>query len=97
MATRLDISVGTPIPDAADDFERSMRAESRSPKTIKLYRLAIDGLYRHLAAAGMPTDMEAIHREHIESWMVARLGQVAGSTANLRIPRRSPLLRLGRG
>jgi site-specific recombinase XerD len=77
------VSVGTAIPDAADDFERSMRAEGRSPKTRKLYRDAIDGIARHLADAGMPTDMESIRREHVESWMVARLGKVAGSTANL--------------
>jgi site-specific recombinase XerD len=83
MTTALDLSVGTPIPEAADDFERSMRAEARSPKTIKLYRDAINAMHRHLSGAGMPTEMESIRREHVESFVVTRLGQVAGSTANL--------------
>jgi site-specific recombinase XerD len=83
VGTRLDTSVGTAIPDAADDFERSMRAEARSPRTIRLYRDAIDGMYRHFADAGMPTDVENVRREHIAAWLEARLGVIAKSTANL--------------
>jgi integrase len=49
----------------------------------KLYRDAIDSLSRHLADTGMPTDMESIRREHVESWSIARQAKVAGSTANL--------------
>ena len=83
MGMKLDTSVGTPIGEAAGDFERSMRAQGRSPKTISLYRYSIDSLHRHLAGVGMPTELEALRREHIESWMVARLAAVAASTANL--------------
>src|SRR4051794_32783756 len=82
-ATRVNLPVGTPIPEAADDFDRSMRAEARSPRTIRLYRDAIDSLTRHLSETGMPTDMENIRREHVESWSIARQQTVAGSTANL--------------
>ena len=77
------LSLTLPLAAAADDFGRSQRAANRSPKTIKLYRGAIDGLARFLTAQGMPADVETVRREHLEAWMVDRLAHVASSTANM--------------
>lgn len=75
--------VGTPIGDALADFERSLRAQARSEKTIRLYADAVGRLQAHLAERGRPTDVGQIARADVEWWMAAENGRVAPSTANL--------------
>jgi site-specific recombinase XerD len=53
----------------------------RSPKTIKTYAEAVDGLARFLTTAGMPTRVSAIRREHIESYIENILHRWTASTA----------------
>ena len=62
---------------ASDELEvllpawtRSLRAARRSPKTIKNYLDAGEQLLAFLREAGMPTTASAIHREHVESFLV---------------------------
>ncbi len=77
-----------PIPGSyrvyADSFRRSLAAENKSPHTIGAYLLAVGQLGKHLAAHGMPTDVDAISREHIESFITAILARRKPSTANQR-------------
>lgn len=75
--------IGTSIAEAADQFARSQHARHLSPKTILLYREAINTLARHLAAKGMPSQVEHLRREHIEDHIATRLTQVASSTTNM--------------
>jgi hypothetical protein len=55
------------------DFERSLRAANKSPKTVVIYREAANRLVEFLLAAGMPTNSADIHREHIEAPRVESL------------------------
>ena len=65
----------------AASFARYLRAANRSPKTIKTYAEAVDGLARFLTTAGMPTRVSAIRREHIESYLEDILHRWTASTA----------------
>ncbi|HEY7847578.1 MAG TPA: site-specific integrase, partial [Candidatus Limnocylindria bacterium] len=56
---------------ALPSYARHLRAANRSPRTIKTYLNALDGLRRFLAANGMPTGLRAIRREHLEAYLVA--------------------------
>ena len=44
----------------AEDFQRSLRAGNKSPKTIKTYLEAVEGLDRFLVEQGMPRSVAAI-------------------------------------
>ncbi len=52
-------------------FLRHLHAENRSPATRTTYAKAIDQLANFLAVSGMPSQVEAIRREHIEHFLVA--------------------------
>lgn len=68
---------------AADSFVLSLEARNRSPNTITIYRYAIDGLGRFLAEQGMPTALEHIRREHVESFIANLLtGHSPGTALN---------------
>jgi site-specific recombinase XerD len=51
------------------DWARQLRAHNLSPRTISSYRQTGQALAAHLAGHGMPTDVTAITREHIETWL----------------------------
>jgi site-specific recombinase XerD len=53
----------------AASFTLSLRVRRRSPRTIQNYTEAISQLRAHLAAAGMPTRVDGIRREHVESYL----------------------------
>lgn len=61
-----------------------LEAGQKSPKTLKSYKAAADQLQSFLDAAGMPTAVAAIHREHLEAFMVALLERTSASTAATR-------------
>jgi site-specific recombinase XerD len=74
-------------PDVAamvPSFVRHLRAEHKSEKTVTAYLLATTGLSRFLATSGMPSELSAVHREHIESYIVDCLARYAPATANQR-------------
>ena len=54
-------------------FRRSLRAEKVSPNTILAYCGAVERLADYLTAAGMPTDVAAIRREHVEAFLADSL------------------------
>lgn len=52
-------------------FRRHLRAENKSPSTVVTYAKAVTQLDEFLAAAGMPRTVAAIHREHLETFLIA--------------------------
>jgi site-specific recombinase XerD len=55
---------------ARDSFQRHLRAANKSPRTIDSYLEAVTLFDRFLAEQGMPRDVTAIRREHVESWII---------------------------
>ena len=53
------------------DWERSLRAANKAPKTILIYREAANRLVEFLLAHGMPTIAPNVHREHVEAYLEA--------------------------
>ncbi len=51
-------------------WQRSLRARRLSPKTISSYLDSAHQLADFLVATGMPTDVAAIRREHVETFLV---------------------------
>jgi site-specific recombinase XerD len=54
-----------------ESFELSLAAGGRARKTVTSYLEAVDGLTTFLIERGMPTDVTAIRREHLEAYLVA--------------------------
>ena len=65
-------------------FERHLQAENKSGRTIRSYGDAVRQLHAFLAGQGMPTTLEHVGREHIESFIVDLLDRVSSSTVNTR-------------
>jgi len=61
-----------------------LEAANLSPKTIRTYLDSVRQLQGHLASKGMPTAVDAIAREHIESFLVAVRDRTSASTAATR-------------
>lgn len=64
-------SVANPddIATLAPSWFRSLRAANLSPKTVEAYRSSLESLRTGLLAAGCPTDVTRLTREHIEVWL----------------------------
>ena len=81
---------GYPEPDEGDyasyvrSWVRSLRARNLSPKTVKTYREAAEGLAAYLARTDGPRNLGAIRREHIEGFIGWLLDTSSDSTANNR-------------
>ncbi len=65
-------------------FRRHLRAANLAPKTIKTYMEAADGLQRFLVERGMPTQVTAITREHVEAYVTDLLDRWKPATASAR-------------
>ena len=59
------------LADAVGSFTRHLRAENLAPSTVATYVKALHQLNSFLVQQGMPTDVAAIRREHIETFLVA--------------------------
>jgi site-specific recombinase XerD len=66
------------------DFERSLRAANKATKTVGIYGDAARRLADFLVAAGMPTQVTQITREHVETWINTQLAAFKPATANQR-------------
>jgi site-specific recombinase XerD len=62
---------GISIDAATESYRRHLRASNKSPHTIKTYLAALDQFNRFLKQMGMPVDLRAIRREHLESFIVS--------------------------
>jgi site-specific recombinase XerC len=54
-------------------WRASLDAQRKSPRTIESYLAAVDALSNFLSRAGMPTIITGLKREHVESFISARL------------------------
>jgi site-specific recombinase XerD len=62
-------------------FARHLRAGNRSPMTIKSYMEAVRQLDEFLADRGMPQDVAAIRREHVEAFIEDQLARLKPASA----------------
>jgi site-specific recombinase XerD len=67
-----------------DQFARSLRAENKSPATVYAYVSAVAQFADFLLQKGMPTAVENIRREHVESFIEHLLATAKPATANNR-------------
>ena len=67
-----------------ESWKRHLRAENKSPKTLATYAESANQLAKYLAEQGMPTDVEYIKREHVESFISHLLDTAKTATANNR-------------
>jgi len=78
---RASILVEGNILDNITSRTRHLRAASVRPNTIETYTDSARQLAEYLASKGMPTDVAAIHREHVESRLVsARCTRISFAT-----------------
>lgn len=78
----------TSLGDVLDDYHLSLHAAGKSKATQAVYTLAVRYLDDYLRGQGMPTALEAIRREHIESWL-AHLRDAGKSKATISVYFRS--------
>ena len=62
-------------------FRRFLQARNRAPRTVEVYTEAVKALDAFLAERGMPRDVEAITREHVEEFIVDLLTRFKATTA----------------
>jgi len=65
----------------ARGFELSLAAGNKRPNTIKSYLEAVTQPDAFLAAKGMPRDVEAIRREHVETFQKDQLDRLRPASA----------------
>lgn len=75
--------VGT-IRRLAKSFEIALRARNLSSRTIKGYLEAVGLLVGYLEAAGMPTLISSITREHLDAFFAAELERVSATSVHIR-------------
>ena len=59
------------LADAVGSFTRHLRAENLAASTVATYVKALNQLNSFLIQQGMPSDVAAIRREHVEAFLVA--------------------------
>ncbi len=62
-------------------FARHLRAANLTPATQRAYLSGLDLLARFLTDAGMPTDVAAISREHVEAFITDQLARLSPASA----------------
>src|SRR5512133_3224750 len=68
----------------APSWQLSLTAENKSPATLTRYGYATTQLSAFLRGRGMPTDVGAISREHVEAFLVDVMERRSASTAAAR-------------
>jgi site-specific recombinase XerD len=67
-----------------DQWRRHLAAENKAPTTLFTYCSAVAQFIEFLEINGMPTTLEGIKREHIESFIESLLASSSPATANNR-------------
>src|SRR6266508_2051832 len=68
----------------APSFEIALRARNLSGRTTRTYLEAVDLLASFLERKGMPTQVSAITREHLESFLARELQRVSATSVHIR-------------
>ena len=77
-------SAGPTLGELAVDFDLTLAAQNKSTQTRRVYGTAVRQLGDFLTARGMPTEVAAIAREHVEAYLADLLAR------GCRRPRRRP-------
>jgi site-specific recombinase XerD len=72
------------IDELVRGWELSLRARNRSPQTIYSYLDSLEKLRSFLVRVGMPTTVDRINREHLESFVAEQLERWKPKTAQIR-------------
>jgi site-specific recombinase XerD len=72
------------ITTLAKSFRRSLLSENKAPRTIETYTDAVELLGDFLDRMGMPTNVSALRREHIEAFIAELLTRNKPATASNR-------------
>jgi site-specific recombinase XerD len=80
---RIQVSVGD-LATLIAPFERSLRAQRKSPRTIDTYGQSARQLVAFLQTQGMPTQATKVTREHVESFIEDLAAKWKPATANNR-------------
>jgi site-specific recombinase XerD len=72
------------LPALVDDFERSLAAKNKTPRTIEIYGGAARRLIAYLVEQGMPTEALKVNREHLEAFTADQLARFKPATASQR-------------
>ena len=67
-----------------DSFRLHLRSERKSPRTIQTYGEALRLFGEYVAERGMPSDVSAIRREHVEAFIADLLARFKPATAHNR-------------
>jgi len=65
-------------------WQRSLRAENKSPKTVQTYREAVEAFDGFLAAQGITMAASQLTREHVEMFITDQLARWKPATASVR-------------
>lgn len=65
----------------SESFVRSLEAENKAANTVRIYRGCIERFAEFLDDRGMPTDVTAITREHVETHLLVMLETQAPNSA----------------
>jgi site-specific recombinase XerD len=69
------------VPELSKSFERSLRAENKSPSTIDVYTSAVALLSDHLERNDLPIGVRQVRRAHVESFISDQLERYKPNTA----------------
>jgi site-specific recombinase XerD len=83
-ATPADALEVNDVAELRRGFEIALLARNRSPKTIKSYLEAIDLFRDFSVAAGFPTAVDKINRDHVETFLADQLARWRPKTAQIR-------------
>lgn len=72
------------LPGLIADFQRSLQAANKAPRTLAIYGYSARLLARFLDEHGMPTDVADIDRKHLEAFTTDQLSRFKPATASQR-------------
>jgi site-specific recombinase XerD len=76
--------VSPDVASLADSWALTLEAENKSSRTVAIYSESVRYLGDFLRSAGMPTEVGAIAREHVEAYLADVLARSKPATASIR-------------
>jgi site-specific recombinase XerD len=91
--TEAAIVGGPTIASTRDYWVLHLKSEGRAERTISTYLNALRRLDEFLADRGMPRELRAIRREHLEGWIADMLGRNQAGTVSIAFRAVRPFFR----
>jgi site-specific recombinase XerD len=83
-ATSESVAAGPTALDLLPSFRRHLAAENKAPRTAQAYTEGVTRLHEFLIERGMPVQVAAITREHVESFVADQIARLKASSARAR-------------